>query len=72
MIWSIIPEEVIFDVQYDAMQSTGELKQMMYRGREVVVQPQKDGKAMIMQLLSADPRDFLDTCFSPGSLIDMV
>ena len=71
MIWSIMPEEIIFGVQDDDIQPAGELKQVSYLGREVVVQPQKGGKAMIVQLLSADPRDFLDVRFNPGGIVDI-
>ena len=61
MIWSIIPEELIFPPE------TAEpfLTPVSYLGRNVL---SKNGQ--IYALLSTDPKDFLDERFFPGALLD--
>ena len=62
MIWSIIPESVIFSncaENYD-------LRQVGYQGRQVLIRPLASGQGEIVSLLSTDPADYLLPCFQPG------
>lgn len=66
MIWSIIPESVIFN---DAAEQQG-LQSVSFRGRQVLIRA-SGGRGEIISLLSTDPADFLSPCFMPGTMIDV-
>ena len=61
MIWSIIPEELVFA----AGLSVDKSRIIDYRGRKVRLR-----QGRIDLLLSSDPRDFLDRRFCPGAAVD--
>ncbi|MBR2784286.1 MAG: hypothetical protein IKD93_08910 [Firmicutes bacterium] len=63
MIWSIVPEEVIFAARPAAAKP--ELISA-YLGRRVLL---RDGR--ITALLSTDPRDHLDARFRPGTSVSL-
>lgn len=67
MIWSIIPESVIFSGAADSE----ELYQVDYLGRKLLVRFGDNRSAQIVSLLSTDPADFLSPRFSPGAQIDI-
>ncbi|MBS1348078.1 MAG: hypothetical protein HP052_01175 [Firmicutes bacterium] len=67
MIWSIIPESVIFNGADDSE----ELHQVDYLGRKLLVRFSDNRSAQIVSLLSTDPADFLSPRFSPGAQIDI-
>ena len=67
MIWSIIPESVIFSGAAD----NGELHQVDYLGRKLLVRFGDNRSARIVSLVSTDPADFLSPHFSPGTQIDI-
>ena len=66
MIWSIIPEEIIF--QDNSNEQT--VKKINYLNRDVLVNYQKDGKGRIVSVLSTDPFDYLDQRIIPGTIIN--
>lgn len=67
MIWSIMPEDFLFDA--DPQQE--QLLQCSYLGRQLLVKPVGNGQGQIMSLLSTDPADFLDARFQAGRLMSM-
>jgi len=67
MIWSIIPEDMIFiDTHLDYQKSKKELRN--YLGRQVMVIKDETGER-IVSVLSSDPADFMDMRLRPGSYI---
>jgi len=66
VIWSIIPESVIFSEETESI----EFRQVAYQGKQVMIRSYPNGKREIFSLLSTDPADFLTPSFFPGSLID--
>jgi len=66
MIWSIIPENVIFGTENES----SELRQVSYQGKQVMIRSYANGKREMCALLSTDPADFLTPSFYPGSLIE--
>ncbi|MEG1500383.1 MAG: YlzJ-like family protein [Clostridiales bacterium] len=66
MIWSIMPEELIFQKPDQALSA----KTVSYRGKQLVIVPQEDGKARIKSIISSDPQDFLNTNLLPGTIIE--
>lgn len=60
MIWSVIPEDVIF--QTAASSPPAQVRD--YLGRRVLVR-----QGRVDTLLSTDPADFLDQRFMPGALV---
>jgi hypothetical protein len=68
VIWSIIPESVIFSGETKDTQ----LRAVTYQGRRVIVRAVGGrGSGEIVSLLSTDPADFLSPCFMPGTVIDV-
>ena len=63
MIWSIMPEELIFAAGH----RSDKCRIANYQGRKVRLR-----QGRIDLLLSSDPRDFLDRRFSPGTAVDSV
>lgn len=61
MIWSVIPEEVVFK----AGEKSSDLQLTEYLGRRVILR-----QGRVDSLLSTDPADFLDQRFMPGSLVN--
>ena len=61
MIWSIIPEELIFTAE--PREDRGRI--IDYQGRKVRLR-----QGRIDLLLSSDPLDFLDRRFFPGAAVD--
>ncbi len=79
IIWSIIPEEIIFASSDYATclgfmgSDQGEvngLTKANYLGRDVVLLRLSNGRGRIMSLLSTDPADFMDTRFAPNGEIN--
>ena len=68
MIWSVIPEDIIFAEQSDYE----ELRQVEYMGKLVTVRRLSPGRGEIISLLSTDPSDFLVKSLHPGSVIDLL
>lgn len=60
MIWSIIPEELIFAAE--PLENRGRI--IDYQGRKVRLR-----QGRIDLLLSSDPRDFLNPRFLPGAAV---
>lgn len=69
MIWSIIPEEVIFAAAEEENVLTMNGR---YLGRQVMLRPCGEGLGEIMALLSTDPADFLDERFQVGRRVPIV
>lgn len=66
MIWSIIPEEIIFQ-QENAVPKRNFTQ---YLGRQVQTVAHGEGKARIISVISSNPADFLDMRFAPGTIIN--
>ena len=66
MIWTIAPEEILFDVSEKTCS-----KIVQYNGRQVMVDTagMDSGEGRITRLFSSCPADFLDKEFSPGNII---
>jgi len=64
VIWSIIPEDVIF-----ASQQQPDYRQITYLGRQVTVIADDQGGGEIVALVSSNPADYLDQRFALGSKI---
>ena len=67
MIWSIIPESVIFAGSIES----GQIRQICYQGRKVLVRQASSGSGEIVGLISSDPADFLSPKYAPGTLVDL-
>lgn len=63
MIWSVIPEEVIFSAP--EKEPAAQTKVVDYLGRRVALR-----QGRVAALLSTDPADFLDQRFMPGALVN--
>lgn len=68
MIWSIIPEDLIFAALPEEKKEK-ERKMISYLGRQVMVESHQKG-ARIIGLVSSNPMDFTDARFSPGTIIE--
>jgi hypothetical protein len=60
-----MPEEAILD-GYDQKR---DYRYKNYLGKNVIVESRENGKGVIVQLLSTNPNDFLDSTFLPGNEI---
>ncbi|MUK89857.1 hypothetical protein GMD78_15920 [Ornithinibacillus sp. L9] len=40
-----------------------------YNGKQVYVERNNDGTYQVLQLLSTDPQDFLDSTYAPGTIL---
>jgi hypothetical protein len=58
----VVPPEAIW-TQPEAVRTLT----WVHRGRTVLVAVEADGRAHVRQLLSTDPRDFLDPAWAPGA-----
>jgi hypothetical protein len=45
------------------------VQEMAVEGGLLLVEPQQDGTATVVRLISGDPRDYLDPRFQPGARI---
>lgn len=67
LLWSIIPEEIVFN----GFEQAQEYESFQYLGRDVLVSREKNGERKIVRLLSSNPKDYCDQRFSPGATIKM-
>lgn len=69
MIWSIIPQEMIF-----AEQNQYSFSQIEYKGIQLLVDNRDlpAGKFRIIRLLSSSPESYLCSELNPGEIIDML
>ena len=67
MIWSIIPDDIIFKDNNNEQI----VKKIKYLDRDVLVNYQKDGKGRIVSVLSTDPFDYLDQRLNPEQSLTM-
>ncbi|WP_205520092.1 YlzJ-like family protein [Virgibacillus doumboii] len=40
-----------------------------YQGKDMFVEETEDGKYQLLQLLSTDPQDFLNSDYNPGTIL---
>lgn len=66
MLWTIMPEDVVMAGE----DKISACREYSYRRRRILGYPAADGKVCIVQILSTDPKDFLDPRFQPGNLVD--
>lgn len=66
MLWTVMPEEAILN----GIDEKRDYQLKQYRGKDIIVESKKDSKGIIVQLLSTDPADYLDTAYSPGNEIN--
>jgi len=69
MIWSVIPQEMIFAEQNEYFFSHIE-----YKGIQLLVDRKDlpEGKFRIVRLLSSSPEYYLRSELNPGAIIDMI
>jgi len=69
MIWTTMPEEILFDMPEKDIKEC--LKIVRYNRRQVLVDTtgMDSGDGRITRLFSSCPADFLDKQFSPGNII---
>lgn len=67
MFYSIIPAEIVFD-EWDGKELE-KYTEITYEDCQVIVEPLVDNQARIVQLISSDPADFLNTKVQPGTMI---
>lgn len=65
-LYTIMPQELIF--QMDASEFERQ-KQVMYDGIPLIVELTKDPAYRVIRVLSSDPDHYLDSRFTPGSII---
>ena len=68
MIWSIIPEDIIFAALPEEKKEK-ERRMISYLGRQVMVERHQRGERII-GLISSNPADFTDARFTPGTIIE--
>lgn len=64
--YSVVPVEVVFE-GYD--QFNPKYKEIEHNGIQMVVELEEPDRAKIVRLLSANPHDYLNRSFAPGSII---
>lgn len=68
LLYTIVPEEIVFKRSEDEIESTQEI---VYGGKKMLVYPVGFKQFQVVQLISSDPNDFLDTELQPGSVITL-
>ncbi len=63
MIWSIIPEEIVFSQPTDMMAC----REYDYQGCKLLIRPYGDGRAQIQAIISSDPAHYMH--LQPGAII---
>ncbi|WP_341877242.1 YlzJ-like family protein [Defluviitalea saccharophila] len=69
MIYSIIPEEVIFSDMQNENNSVDEYKEIEYKGYLLQVSLEKDNGFKIQRIISTDPYAYLNSEIQPGNII---
>ncbi|HLR66195.1 YlzJ-like family protein [Virgibacillus alimentarius] len=57
------------DIFPDSNDSFNNRQWVSYHGMELYVEKRKDGSYQLLQLLSTDPQDFLNSNFTPGTIL---
>ena len=65
MLWSVIPEEIVFDKWDEAFT----LEERTYQQRKVRVRVGQDGYGSIEGIISSNPKDFMNKELRPGTKI---
>ncbi|ADD02437.1 YlzJ-like family protein [Thermoanaerobacter sp. CM-CNRG TB177] len=68
MLYTIIPYEVIFEKRDDIPTNYIELKM---GNKQLVVAKLSNGNYLIQSMYSTNPFDYLDTKYTPGSIISI-
>lgn len=68
MLYSIIPAEIVFDETDDEAPNT--YQQITFDNRQFIVEPMEDNCVRIVQLISSDPTDFMNTSYQPGGILE--
>jgi len=69
VIYSIIPNEVIFSVLKS--DESFKLEEVEYRGCLLQIAVDRDKGASIQRIISTDPRDYLNQELQPGTIFSM-
>ncbi len=67
MLWSIIPEEMVF--KQDA--NLQACREYDYQGCKLLISPCGQGQAQIKAIISSDPAHYLAAHLQPGSIIEV-
>lgn len=66
MLYSIIPEEVIFQ----GIESVKRPQEISYKGHKFLAEPlEQPGQFRLVQLLSTEPSLYLEAGFQPGTVV---
>ena len=65
MLWSIIPEEVVFEHWQDHFMIT----EKSYKKGFLQVRTERNGYGSIERIISTDPKDYLNVMLIPGKRI---
>ncbi|HHW66888.1 YlzJ-like family protein [Defluviitalea raffinosedens] len=69
MIYSIIPDEVIFSDMEDESKAVEEYKEIEYKGYLLQVTLEKNSGYRIQRIISTDPYAYLNSEIQPGNII---
>ena len=67
ILYSIIPDEIIFAGLFNGAESTW--AEMDYMGEKVLVEPLENNQYRIQRLISTSPGAFLNPQLQPGNII---
>lgn len=68
ILYTVIPQELIFQEKNDAFEKQSVIE---LNGLSLVVESISNDQCRIVQLLSTNPNDYLNTSYSPGSIISL-
>lgn len=66
VLWTIVPEEVIFSDYYKAISAYEEIN---YSGTMLITEILSPGQYRIVRIMSTDPQDFLRPELQPGTVL---
>ncbi|MGY0691615.1 YlzJ-like family protein [Virgibacillus sp. FSP13] len=66
MLYTPLSETDIFPISEEEFSNR---QCVTYQGRSLYVEQLSDGSYQLLQLLSTDPQDFLDSAYTPGTIL---
>jgi len=68
VLHTIVPEEIVFQGQQEELSGSQEIE---FKGKKVLVQPLDFKRFRVVQIISSDPTDFLDSELQPGAVVTL-
>jgi len=69
ILYTVVPDHLL---TAGLQAPSPELVEVRHEGRTLYAQPLSGGRGRVVRLLSTNPSDYLESCWQPGAMVDLI